>query len=49
MNLLMYSCSHFSNFLSDNSDQVGKQSAMSKRGQNTTSNEGSPKAKAKVH
>ena len=27
----MYSCSHFSDFLSD--DQVRKQSAMSKRGQ----------------
>ena len=47
MNFSMYSCSHFSNFLSDNSDQVGKQSAMSKRGQKTTSNEGSPTAKAK--
>ena len=33
--------------LSDKSDQVGKQSAMSERGQKTTSNEGSPTAKAK--
>ena len=41
----MYSCSHFSDFLLD--DQVRKQSAMSKRGQTTTSNEGSPKAKAR--
>ena len=41
----MYSCSHFSEFLSD--DQVRKQSAMSKRGQKTTSNESSPTAKAK--
>ena len=47
MNFSMYSCGHFSNFLSDNSDQVGKQSALSKRGQKTTSNEGSPTAKAK--
>ena len=43
----MFSCSHFSNFLSDNSDQFGKQSAMSKRGQKTTSNDCSPTAKAK--
>ena len=42
MNFSMYSYSHFSNFLSDNSDQVGKQSAMSKRSQKTTSDEGSP-------
>ena len=41
----MYSCTHFSDFLSD--DQVRKQSAMSKKGQKTTSNEGSPTAKAK--
>ena len=41
----MYSCAHFSDFLPD--DQVRKQSAMSKRGQKTTSNEGSPTAKAK--
>ena len=37
MNFSMYSCSHFSYFLSD--DQVRKQSAMSKRGQKTTSAE----------
>ena len=37
----MFSCSHFSNFLSD---QIGKQSAMSKRGQEATSSEGSPMA-----
>ena len=41
----MYSCIHFSDFLSD--DQVRKQSAMSKRGQKTPSNEGSPMAKAR--
>ena len=41
----MYSCSHFSDFLSN--DQVGHQSAMSKRGQKTASNEGSPTTKAK--
>ena len=35
----MFSCSHFSNFLSD---PIGKQSAMSKRGQEATSSEGSP-------
>ena len=40
----MFFCSHFSNFLSD--VQVGKQRAMSKRGQKTPSNEGSPTAKA---
>ena len=45
MNFSMYSCSHFSDFLSD--DQVRKQSAMSKKGQKTTSNESSPTAKAK--
>ena len=45
MNFSMYSFSHFSDFLSD--DQVRKQSAMSKRGQKTTSNEGSPMVKAK--
>ena len=47
MNFSMYSCSHFIDFLSD--DQVGKQSAMSKRGQKTTSNEGSPTEKAKPY
>ena len=39
------SCSHFCDFLFD--DQVRKQSAMSKRGQEATSNEGSPKEKAR--
>ena len=43
MNFSMYSCSHFCDFISD--DQVRKQSTMSKRGQKTTSNEGSPTAK----
>ena len=47
MNFSMYSCSNFSDFLSD--DQVRKQSAMSKRGQKTTSNEGSPTAEAKPY
>ena len=30
MNFSMYSCSHFSNFLSDDLDQIGKQNAMRK-------------------
>ena len=47
MSFSMYSCSHFTNFLSDDPDPIGKQNAMSKRSQNTTSNEGSPMAKAK--
>ena len=38
----MFSCSHFSNFLSD---PIGKQRAMSKRGQEATSSEPSPMAK----
>ena len=41
----MLSGSHFSDFLSD--DRIGKQSAMSKRGQETTSSESSPMAKPK--
>ena len=41
----MFSCSHFSDFLSD--DRIGKQSAMSKRGQEATSSEDSPMAKPK--
>ena len=41
----MFSSSHFRNFLSD--DQVRKQSAMSKRGQEATSNQGSRMAKAR--
>ena len=41
----MYSCSHFSDFLSD--EQVRNQSATSKRGQKTTSNEGFSMAKAR--
>ena len=45
LNFSMYSCSHSSDFLSD--DQVGQQSAMSERGQKTTSNEGSPTPNAK--
>ena len=40
----MFSCNHFSIFFSDS---IGKQSAMSKRGQETTSGEGSPMAKPK--
>ena len=43
----MFSCSHFSNFLSGDPDQIGKQSAMSKRGQISTSSDGSPTATAK--
>ena len=43
----MYSCSHSSKSLSDDPDPIGKQSAMSKRGQKATSNEGSPTAKAR--
>ena len=42
MNFLMNSCSHFSDFLSD---PIGNQSAMSKRGQEGTSGDGSPMAK----
>ena len=41
----MFSRSHFSDFLSD--DRIGKQSAMSKRGQEATSSEGFPMAKPK--
>ena len=40
----MFSCSHSRNFLSD---PIGKQSAMSKRGQEATSSEVSPMAKPK--
>ena len=43
-NLSMYSCSHISDFLSD--EHRRKQSAMTKTGQKTTSNDGSPTAKA---
>ena len=42
MSFSMFSCSHVSHFLSD---PIGKQSAMSKRGQEATSSEGSPMAK----
>ena len=45
MSFSMFFCRHFSDFLSDH--QVRKQSAMSKRCQKTTSNEGSPMAKQK--
>ena len=45
MSFSMFPCRHFSDFLSDH--QVRKQSAMSKRCQKTTSNEGSPMAKQK--
>ena len=44
MSFSMFSRSHFSNFLSD---PIGKQSAMSKRGQEATSSEGSPVATPK--
>ena len=44
MSFSMFSCRHFSNFLSN---PIGKQSAMSKRGQEATSSEGSPMAKPK--
>ena len=44
----MYSCSHFSTFLSDDPHRSGKENAMWKRGQKTTSNGGSPTAKAKL-
>ena len=44
MSFSISSCSHFTNFLSD---PIGKQSAMSKRGQEGTSSEGSPMAKPK--
>ena len=40
----MFSCRHFSNFLSES---IGKQSATSKRGQEATFSEGSPMAKPK--
>ena len=40
----MFSCSHFRNFLAD---RIEKQSAMSKRGEEATSSEGSPMAKPK--
>ena len=41
----MFSCGHISDFLSG--EQVRKQSAMSKRGQEATSKEGSPMGKAR--
>ena len=41
MSFSMFSCIHFSNFLSD---PIGKQSAMSKRGQEATSSESLPMA-----
>ena len=44
MGFSIFSCSHFINFLSD---PIGKQSAMSNRGQEATSSEGSPMAKPK--
>ena len=45
MSFSMFSCSHFSNYLSD---PIGKQSAMSKRGQRATSSKGSLMAKRKT-
>ena len=45
MNVPMFSCSHFRNFLAD---PIGKQSAMSKSGQEVTSSEGSPMARPMV-
>ena len=47
MNFSLYSCSHFSDFLSG--DQVRKRSAMSKRAQEATSSEGFPVAKTKAY
>ena len=44
MSFSMFSCSHFSDFLSD---PIRKRSAMTKRGQTATSSEGSPMAKPK--
>ena len=44
MSFSMFSCSHFSDFLSD---PIGMQSAMSKNGQDATPSEGSPVAKPK--
>ena len=43
----MYSCSHFKSFLSQVRERIVI-GAMSKRGQNTTSNDGSPTAKSKT-
>ena len=45
MSFSKFSCNYLSDVLSD--DQVRKQSAMSKRGQKKTSNEGSPMAKTR--
>ena len=42
----MYSCSHSKNFLSQVRERIVI-GAMSKRGQNTTSSDGSPTAKAR--
>ena len=42
VNFSMFLCSHFSDFLSN---AIGKQSSMSKRGQEATSGEGSPMSK----
>ena len=44
MSFSMFSCSHYSNLLSE---PIGKLSAMSKGGQEATSSEGSPMAKPK--
>ena len=44
MGFSIFSCSHSNDFLSE---LIGKQSAMSKRGQEATSGEGSPMAKPK--
>ena len=44
MNFSRFSCSYFSEFLSE---PIGKQSAMSKGGQQAASREGSPVAKPK--
>ena len=47
MSFSRYSCCHCIDFLSDDPDPSGKQNALSKRSQKTSSNEGSPTAKAK--
>ena len=46
MSFSMRSCSHFKSFLSQDTERIVI-GAMSKRGQNTTSNDGSPTAKSR--
>ena len=47
MSFPMLSCSHFSHFSNFLSDPIGQQGAMSKRGQEAISGEGSPMVKPK--